>query len=62
MGVYRKVGEDEYQQLDSRGNGHILHLQSNISFQNKSCVFVIINIASESTTTKNKTQSLLCFS
>ena len=35
MGVYRKIGEDKYQQLDSRGNGHILHLQSNISFQNK---------------------------
>ena len=35
MGVYIKIGEDKYQQLDSRRNGHILHLQSKISFQNK---------------------------
>ena len=31
MGVYRKVGEvngeDQYRQLDSRGPGHVLHLQ-----------------------------------
>ena len=37
MGVYRKVGEingeDQYRQLDSRRNGHVLHLQLKINLE-----------------------------
>ena len=37
MGVYRKAGEingeDQYRQLDSRRNGHVLHLQLKINLE-----------------------------